>query len=297
MKQSFASVFKRRVPLNIAGRLQEIQLPLVPAILGAAFLILGIAGEAIAPYSAYRAELLERLQPPAWMERGTARHLFGTDPLGRDVLSRVIVGTRISLGIAVVTVTLATLIGTFVGVMAGFYEGWVDVVLMRFADVMFALPFILIALLAVVVLGPSTMNIIIVLAVVLWARFARLVRSDVLSIKNREYVEFARALGCSNSRVVFVHILPNIVNTVVVFATLHISWVIIAEATLSFLGAGVPPPAPAWGSLVSEGQQFIFTHWWLSAFPGIVIALTVLSFNLLGDWARERLDPRRSRAP
>lgn len=267
--------------------------PIVSAALIGLFVLLALFGEAIAPHSAYRGELLDRLLPPMWAERGNPSFPLGTDPLGRDTLSRLIVGTRVSLSIAVATVGLGAIVGTLLGLLAGYFGGWVDILIMRFADIMFALPFILIALLAVVVVGPGAETVIVVLAVVLWARFARLIRSEVLSWKQREFVEAARTLGCTAPRIIFRHILPNVVNTVIVFATLHLGWVVVVEAVLSFLGAGVPQPTPAWGGMVAAGQQFVFSAWWLSVVPGTAIAVLVLAFNLLGDWLRERFDPRR----
>ena len=224
---------------------------------------------------------------------GSAKFLLGTDNLGRDVLSRLIYGARISIIVSIVTLGIGGTFGIVVGLTAGWYGGWVDETLMRLVDIKLSIPLILIALVLVITVGQSFGVILTVLAIFIWPRFARQVRGEVLQLKNMDYVALAKVSGASTPRILFVHIFPGTINTLIVVATLQVGIVILLEATLSFLGAGVPPPTPAWGSMVAEGRDKLAGGiWWSTTFPGLAIMLTVVSLNLFGDWLRDTLDPR-----
>ncbi len=268
------------------------RLPVFPLLILGLFVVLAVSAQWIAPYSPYQTALSDRLMPPFWQDGGRLSHPLGTDRLGRDILSRIVFGTRVSLAAGIITVAVGGVIGTVLGLLSGYYGRWVDAIIMRATDAMLSLPIILLALLFAVRLGPSFTNLILVLALVMWARFARLVRGEVLTWKEREFVALARVAGCSSFRILRRHIFPNVVNSLMVLATLQVGWVIIVEASLSFLGAGIPPPTPSWGAMISGGRSYINTAWWLSFFPGIAIVLLVLSINLLGDWLRDFLDPK-----
>ncbi len=238
------------------------------------------------------------MDSPPQPDPGTAprqeptKHLLGTDHLGRDLLSRIIHGARISLIVAAVTLGIGGAIGTVLGILAGWYGGWMDELIMRLVDLLLALPLILVALVMVLVLGQTLSIIVVVLALWIWPRFARMVRADVLTLKTMDYVALARVAGASTWRVLFVHLFPGTINTLIMVATLQVGTVILVEATLSFLGAGVPPPPPAWGSMVADGRDKLAASWWISTMPGLAIVLTVMSLNLFGDWLRDTLDPK-----
>ena len=225
-------------------------------------------------------------------EGGSTKYLLGTDQLGRDLLSRVIHGARISLIVAAVTLVVGGTIGVTLGLVAGWYGSWVDELIMRFVDVMLSLPLILVALVLVVALGQSFTIIVTVLCLFIWPRFARQVRGEVLTLKTKDYVALAKVSGASTPRILMVHIFPGTINTLIVVATLQVGIVILLESVLSFLGAGVPPPTAAWGSMVSDGRDRLAGFWWIATFPGLAIMLTVMSLNLFGDWLRDKLDPR-----
>ena len=223
---------------------------------------------------------------------GSTKFLLGTDVLGRDILSRIIYGARISLIVAAVTLGVGGGIGVAVGLLSGYYGGWMDELLMRLVDIILSLPLILVALVLVVAVGQSFEMIIAVLALWIWPRFARMVRGEVLQLKTLDYVALARVAGASTARILIVHLFPGTINTLIVVATLQVGIVILVEATLSFLGAGVPPPDPAWGSMVADGRDRLVDAWWVATMPGIAILITVMSLNLFGDWLRDKLDPK-----
>jgi len=267
--------------------------PVIPgSILMIVLVIPAIFANLIAPYDPIQTELRARLLPPFWVDGGSVDHLLGTDRLGRDILSRMIYGARISAGVSLSALLIGGTLGTTLGLAAGYFGGWVDHLIMRVVDMMLSMPLILLALVMVVLFEPGISTTIVVVALLLWARYARQIRAEVLTIKETDYVARARVAGASNTRIIFRHIFPNVANTLIVLATLQVGTVILLEASLSFLGAGIPPPEPAWGLMVAEGRDFIATSWWLSMIPGTGILLTVLSMNILGDWLRDHLDPK-----
>jgi peptide/nickel transport system permease protein len=240
----------------------------------------------LAPYDPTAAHFGALLRPPS------AAHPFGTDQLGRDVLSRVIYGARIALLVGVVTVAGAGFLGCVLGLASGYFGGWLDAAVMRVADVQLSFPLILLALTLSAVIGPGLRTVILSLAIAGWPLYVRVVRGEVLALRSREYIQAAVATGARSARVIARHLLPNVLAPIIVVSTLQVSQVIIAEATISFLGFGIQPPTPAWGTMVSEGRTYIFFAWWLSAFPGAALALVALGVNLTGDWLRDVLDPR-----
>jgi peptide/nickel transport system permease protein len=246
----------------------------------------------IAPHSPTEQSLPDKLLPPAWQEGGSTKHLLGTDILGRDVLSRLIYGARVSMTVALAALLAGGGIGLMLGILSGYAGGRVDAFIMRVVDATLTFPTILIALLLTVSMGQGLRTIVIAVTFIIWARFARVVRGEVLGVKARDFVALARVHGCSHLRIMAVHIVPNVMNTFMVLLTLHIGFVIIVEASLSFLGAGIAPPTPSWGQMVADGRGHIAAAWWLSVVPGLAILLVVLAFNLFGDWLRDWLDPR-----
>ena len=241
--------------------------------------------------AANQIDLRFRYAPPWPLAGSSPAHLLGTDRLGRDLLSRMIVGAQNSLAVALLAIVFAAGVGTCLGLVAGYLGGWVESLIMRCVDIMMSLPAILVALVFVVTVGASFAMVVATLALLLWAQYARLVRGHVLSVKERDFVALAKVAGSSTRRILVVHIFPNLVNSVVVLATLQIGWGIVVESALSFLGAGVPPPAPTWGNLVAEGREVLDQAWWIAVCPGLAIMLVVLAFNLVGDWIRDALDP------
>lgn len=268
------------------------QVPIIPLIIILACIIMAIFADFIALHSPLETNLSARLRPPIFQEGGSWSYPLGTDAIGRDLLSRIIFGARISLITALGALSLGAVIGISVGLSAAYFGGKVDVVLMRAADVTAAFPMILFAVFLAMTLGQGVNTIIIAVALVIWARFARVIRGEALSIMQRDFIDQARVNGCSAIRIMASYLFPNMLNTIMVLYSLQIGWVILMEATLSFLGAGIPPPTPAWGSMVAIGREYITTGWWVSVVPGIAISLLVLAFNLTGDWLREKLDPK-----
>src|SRR3989442_79944 len=229
--------------------------------------------------------------PPIWSAGGWWQHPLRTARLGRDLLSRLFYGARVSLAAGVVTVALAGAVGGGVGLVAGYLRGRTGALLMRVTDAPLAFPIILLALVLAVTLGPSFANVVVAIAVILWARYARVISCEVVALMERDFIAQARALGASPVRIIAFHLFPNTANTLVVLVSLQVGYVIVVEAALSFLGAGIPPPTPAWGSMIAEGRDYITGGWWVSLFPGLAILLVVLAFNLMGDWLRDVLDP------
>ncbi len=254
--------------------------------------VVAVFAPLIAPHSATEQSLPDKLRPPAWQAGGSATHLLGTDLLGRDVLSRLVYGARVSLVVALSALVAGGGVGLALGILAGYVGGRLDGLIMRTVDATLTFPTILIALLLTVSLGQGLRTIVIAVTLIIWARFARIVRGEVLAVKTRDFVALARVHGCSHLRIMAVHIVPNVMNTFMVLLTLHIGFVIIVEASLSFLGAGIAPPTPSWGQMVADGRNHIASGWWLSVVPGTAILLVVLAFNLFGDWLRDWLDPR-----
>ena len=267
--------------------------PLIPlALLTFLLVVPAVLAPQVAPYDPLKGSLAKRLKPPVWMEGGSAQHLLGTDKLGRDIVSRMIHGARVSLAVSVIAIFVGGIIGVSLGLISGYFGGKVDGLLMRLVDISLSLPTILLALVLVAAVGPSFGTVITVLVVLLWARYARLVRGETLSVKERDFIARARVAGASHTRIMVRYIFPNVVNSLVVLGTLQVGYVILLESALSFLGAGLPRPTPAWGLMIADGRELIVSAWWVSMFPGLAIMLTVLALNLLGDWLRDHLDPK-----
>jgi len=250
-----------------------------------------IAAPLIAPYDPYEQHLEGRLGPPIWAG-GALAHLFGTDQLGRDVLSRLMYGARVSIAIGVMAVLVSGVLGVAAGVTAGFYGGIVDELLMRLADLRLALPFVLLVISVIAVFGPSFTNLIVILGLTGWVPYAKIVRAEALSMREREFIVAARAVGASNTRLMFRHILPNTVAAAIVIGSLELANIIVVEASLSFLGLGVQAPTPSWGNMLGEARDYLMSNFWLATLPGIAISVTAISVNLIGDWLRDVLDPR-----
>jgi peptide/nickel transport system permease protein len=267
--------------------------PLVPVLILVGFAVIAIFASVLAPHDPEVGKLVARFRPPAWQHGGSMEYLLGTDHLGRDVLSRLMFGARISLVVGFTAVIVAGAIGTVLGIVSGYLGRWVDQVIMRITDTWLALPALTFAIFLAAIVGPSEMNIVIILGAVYWTRYARVIRGEVLSLKEREFVRLAIVAGLSKSKIMTRHILPNVINSAIVLGTLMLGVVIVTEAALSFLGIGVPPPKPAWGLMLSDGKRGLMVgYWWLTVLPGSCIVLMVLSANLLGDWLRVKLDPQ-----
>jgi ABC-type dipeptide/oligopeptide/nickel transport system permease subunit len=245
----------------------------------------------VAPHDPLAVNIRHRLAPPAWMEGGAAEHLLGTDQIGRDLLSRVIYGGRVSLVVGVAAVLISASLGVLLGLGGGYFGGRVDWTIMTLVNIMLTFPFVLLALAVIAVLGPSLLNMIIVLGVADWPLYARVIRAETLSLREREFVTASRALGLGHLRIMFRQILPNLVSIIVVIATLQVARVIILESFLSFLGLGIQPPTPAWGNMLGEGRVYLLNSWWIAAFPGLAIFVTTLAINLMGNGLRDWLDP------
>lgn len=267
-------------------------LPWTSLVIIVTMLFVAVFAPVIAPHSPIDQTLADKLLPPFWEEGGSTKYLLGTDVFGRDVLSRLLYGARVSMIVSALALLVGGGVGLVIGIVSGYVGGRLDNLLMRIVDAALAFPAILFALLLAVTMGQGLRTIIIAISLLLWARFARVVRGEVLAVKQRDFIALATVHGCSPARIMVTHILPNVMNTFMVLLTLYVGVVIVVEASLSFLGAGVPPPTPSWGLMVAEGRGKIASAWWLSLLPGIAITLVVLAFNLFGDWLRDRLDPK-----
>ena len=256
----------------------------------------GLLGPAVIPGDPNRQELADALRPPAWLEGGVREQPLGTDHLGRDILVRIVYGARTSMLVGVTAVALAVVAGALAGLFAAEWGGAVDEVLMRVADIQLSIPFILLAITVLALLGGSMRSMVLVLVLAGWVIYARVLRSELLYLREVEFVQGARALGASRLRVVFRHLLPNTAGMIVVVATLELANVIILEAALSFLGVGIGPPEVSWGTMLADGRDYLTTEWWIATLPGVAIAVTILGVNLIGDWVRDVLDPRAARA-
>jgi peptide/nickel transport system permease protein len=268
--------------------------PLIPIFILLLVCGAGLFANLLAPQDALTGELIDRYKPPFWMSGSDPRFVLGTDHLGRDIVSRMLFGARISLVVVALAIVIGGTVGTVLGLVSGHFGGLVDEVIMRLVDLQFALPLILVSLVLLVVFGSSIEILIGITSLWLWPTYARLVRAEILRVRTLDYVTLARVAGASTPRILFVHELPAVVNTIVVVATLQAGWVILLEGSLSYLGVGVPPPTPSWGSMIADGRTVIASATWVSTFPGVAMVLTVLSLNLLGDWLRDVLDPKRT---
>ena len=264
----------------------------LPAAIALIVITVAVTAPWIAPRGYYEMTLPHKLRPPFWQQGGSLKYPLGTDSLGRDILSRMIGGVRISLAASLLSILIGAVIGISIGVFSAYRGGVVDAVLMRVCDGFLSFPMILLALILAIATGPSMRTVVLAIGLVVWARYARVIRSEALSLKERDFVAYARMVKCSEPRILVRHLLPNLMGSILVLATLQIGWAIVVEASLSFIGAGIPPPQPSWGGMVAAGREYIGMAWWLTFFPGMAIAITVLAFNFLGDWLRDHLDPK-----
>ncbi|MUK88871.1 ABC transporter permease subunit [Ornithinibacillus sp. L9] len=247
----------------------------------------------IVPHDPFVIDATKRLTPPAWIDGGSSTYILGTDHVGRDILSRLIYGSRVSLLVGILSVLIAGAIGLFLGLISGYFGGTlVDQAIMRIVDAMLAIPTLLLVLVAIVVFDPGLVTLILVIGLTSWAQYTRLVRGEVLSVKEREFVQSAKTLGASNTHIIRKHIIPNVLSSFIVVATIGIATAIMTESSLSFLGLGVQPPDITWGSMLNDGRNYIATSWWIATFPGLAITITVLAITFLGDWLRDILDPK-----
>jgi len=265
---------------------------ILPVAVFALLIFTAIFANFIAPYPYDETSLPERRLPPAWVEGGSMKHFLGTDTLGRDILSRAIYGARISLSVSLLAVAIT---GTILGILAGYLGGRIDAFIMRVTDIAMAFPGLLLAILIAVSLGPGFFTVIFALSILGWSGYARIIRGEALRIRNSDFVAQARVNGASPMRIMLRHIFPNILNVLIIGVTLSVGAMILAESAMSYLGIGIPPPMPSWGSMVSDGRNDLDRAWWISTFPGIAIGLVVLSGNFLGDWIRDKMDPRLRR--
>lgn len=278
--------------LALITKLRDQKLPWIPIVILGALIFTALAVPWLLPFSPTKVILPERLIPPSWMPGGVPEHILGTDSLGRDLLTRIFYGARISLLVAFFVLAVGGVSGVALGIIAGYKHGFVSSLIMRIVDGVLAVPGLLLALIFSMTLGASMATVVIALSLHGWCRFARVTRGEVLNIMNLDYIKQAKIAGCSTVRIMLVHILPNVLNTFMVMASLQVGQIILSEATLSFLGAGIPPPTPSWGTMVSEGRGYITSAPWIAFYPGIALSFTVLAMNLAGDWIRDRLDPR-----
>ncbi|MBI3953304.1 MAG: ABC transporter permease [Chloroflexi bacterium] len=298
MKSPFANGrAQARVAARPARRSRQLRFSIlqphyVPMLILVGFVMVAVFGGFFAPHDPGIPDLRNTYRPPFWQEGGTTNFLLGTDNLGRDMLSRLILGARVSLLVILVGIPGHIAIGVTLGLVSGYAGRGVDTFIMRLVDIYLAFPTILLALALIPVLGPGIKTIFIIIIVTGWAGYARIIRSEVLTVKSRDFVSLAKVAGASDLRIIFSHILPQVINTMLVISTLQVGTVIIFEASLSFLGIGTQPPMSSWGQILSDGRQYVSTAWWIAFFPGVFIVMTCLSANLLGDWVRDKLDPR-----
>jgi peptide/nickel transport system permease protein len=271
------------------------ELPRIPSIVLATLVLTAVLADVLAPHDPTLPVAGARIfQPPFWQDGGSLYTPLGTDFQGRDVLSRLIYGARVSLVVALTGTAVAGGIGLVLGLLAGHYGGWVDQVIMRLTDTWLALPSLMFAIFLAALVGPGVKNIVIVFGLIYWTRYARVLRGEVLTLRERDFVRLGRVAGLSDLRIIWRHVLPNVLNTWTVLASLTVGVVIVIEASLSFLGLGVPPPTPAWGLMLAEARSTLMVgHWWLTIFPGLCISIVVLSANVFGDWLRVRIDPHQ----
>ena len=296
MAVNFPSVIEHLGPQRSWGNAfrEARRFPLIPlAVIVVVLVIPAFFANFVAPHHPTRGQFSERLTPPAWQEGGSIRYLLGTDKQGRDILSRIVHGAKYVLAVSLTVIAISGVIGVGLGLIAGYFGGRSDMFIMRGVDIALSIPAILLALAIVAARGPSFGVVIFVICVILWSRYARQVRGEVLAIKNQDFIGRAKVAGSSDFRIIVRHVFPNVVNSIIVLATLQVGFVILLEASLSFLGAGIPRPTPAWGLMVANGRELVVTAWWVSFFPGVAISLVVLSLNLMGDWLRDRLDPKQ----
>ncbi|MBI2370282.1 MAG: ABC transporter permease [Deltaproteobacteria bacterium] len=270
----------------------QLRVPICGALLTGVMVVAALGAPYLAPHDPLQQEITARLRPPAWMEGGSPTHLLGTDALGRDLLSRIVYGARVSLTAGVLAVVVSGIIGVGLGLLGGYFGGRADAVVNGAVSIMMAFPFMLLALTAIAVAGPSFRNIVIVLGVTTWPIYTRVVRAETLVIREREFVLAARALGGGAGRIMLRHILPNLASTLLVLGSLEVARMIILESFLSFLGLGVPPPTPSWGGMLGEGRIHMLSKWWIATFPGLAIFLATLGITFVGDGLRDLLDPR-----
>ena len=274
------------------GRISRNFALIFPVAIFAIMIFTAIFANLLAPYPYQENSLTERRVPPAWVEKGSTKHFLGTDTLGRDVLSRAIYGARISLSVSLLAILITAGVGTVLGIMAGYLGGRVDAFIMRITDIAMSFPNLLLAIIIAVSLGPGFFTVIFALSILGWAGYARIIRGESLRLKNSDFVLQALISGASPRRIMVRHIFPNIVNVLIIGVTLSVGAMILAESAMSYLGIGIPPPTPSWGSMVADGRNDLDRAWWIATFPGILIGLVVLSGNFLGDWLRDKLDPR-----
>lgn len=278
---------------RVIDRVRSVPLSVILCLTLLAVLVLSsLFAPLLVDHSPTHQDLIRRMRPPAWVEGGSVDYLLGTDRFGRDILSRLLYGGRISLSVAGLAILFGASVGTVIGLCAGYFGGIIDSIVMRAVDVLLALPTLLVAIVLAVAVGPSFWNVVFVVSFLLWPKIARQIRGELLAVKEQDYVKYAEGIGRSSMSVMLRHLLPNVTPSLVVVSTLELGHVVLLEASLSFVGAGIPPPNPSWGVMVEEGRALMATGWWLSLFPGLAIMLTVLIFNTLGDWLRDTLDPR-----
>ncbi len=285
-------VLDERAPATLGQRIKDARLPWVPIAILLIIVFCAVFANLISPYEPRKNDVRNKLQPPFT----STEHILGTDRLGKDMLSRLIFGARTMLQVTAPSMVVAIVAGTVVGLVSGYAGRWADSVLMRITDAVLGFPSILVALLIVTYLGTGVWNVMIAIAATQWARFARMIRGEVLAIRDRDFVVLAQIYGVSPGMIVYRHLFPNVINTLMVLTSVSVGQVILLEASLSFLGLGLAPGDPAWGILVAEGREFLTQAWWIALFPGIVITVVVMAFNFFGDWLRDYLDPRLRRA-